>query len=471
MSLDDLCLAPIQTLAAQIERRSLSPVELTEVHLARIDRLDGTLHSYLTVTAEQARAEARQAEQEISRGWYRGPLHGIPVGLKDLFDTAGVRTTGGSRILADRIPTQDSTVASRLRAAGAVLLGKQTMHEFAIGLPDSGDYFPPPRNPWDLERTPGGSSSGTGAALAAGLCAGGMGSDTGGSIRNPAAFSGIVGLKPTYGLVSRHGVISLSWSLDHAGPMARTVADVAVMLQATAGYDPADPASANEPVPAYLPALSGSAHGVRIGVPRSDLESVEGIETDLLRVFYESLDVLARLGAEVRDVTLPVEEARIAQPTIMLAEAVAFHEPWLRTRRQEYGRGFQDRVLRGLFYTATDYIQALRARAAICRDLEDVMATIDLVAAPAVPRVAPTYGEDVGTPARLRGLFTGIFNLTGQPSISVPCGFDRRGLPIGLMLSGRAFDERTVLRVADAYEFATEWHLKRPPLVAGSASG
>jgi aspartyl-tRNA(Asn)/glutamyl-tRNA(Gln) amidotransferase subunit A len=465
VSPDELCLAPIQTLAGQLERRSISPVELTDAYLDRIERLDSKLHSYLTVTAEQAGAEARRAEQEIGRGWYRGPLHGIPIGLKDLFDTAGIRTTAGSRILADRVPTQDSTVTGRLRAAGATLLGKQMMHEFAIGLPDPGDYFPAPHNPWDLERTPGGSSSGTGAGLAAGLCAGGMGSDTGGSIRNPASYSGIVGLKPTYGLISRRGVITLSWTLDHAGPMARTVADVAILLQAVAGHDPADPASADVLVPEYVPALTGSAQGLRIGVPRSDLERAEGVEPDVLRAFYEAVDVLGRLGADVRDVSLPmIDQARIVQPTIMLSEAVAFHEPWLRTRRQEYGRGFRDRVPSGLFYSAADYIQALRGRALICRELEALMATVDLIAAPTVPRAAPTYAEDAATPARLRGLFTGIFNVTGQPSISLPCGFDGRGLPIGLMLSGRAFDERSVLRAADAYERATDWHLRRPPV-------
>lgn len=465
MSPDDLCLAPIQTLATHLERRSISPVDLTDTYLARIERLDGTLHSYLTVTAEQARAEAHRAELEITRGSYRGLLHGIPIGLKDLFDTAGIRTTAGSRVLADRVPTQDSTVTSRLRAAGAILLGKQMMHEFATGLPDPGDYFPAPRNPWDLERTPGGSSSGTGAALAAGLCAGGMGSDTGGSIRNPAAYSGIVGLKPTYGLVSRRGVISLSWTLDHAGPMARTVADVAIVLQAVAGHDPADPASADTPIPEYLPALTGTAGGIRIGVPRSDLERTEGLEADVLQAFYEAVGALEQLGAEVRDVELPLlDHARTVQPTIMFSEAVAFHEPWLRTRRHEYGRGFQDRALSGLFYSATDYIQALRGRALICRELEALMTTVDLIAAPTVPRTAPTYAEDADTPARMRGLFTGIFNVTGQPSISLPCGFDRRGLPIGLMLSGRAFDERTVLRAADAYERSTDWHLRRPEL-------
>lgn len=465
MSPDDLCFASIQTLAAQIERLSISPVEVTDAYLGRIHRLDGSLHSFLTLTAEQASAEARRAELEICRGAYRGPLHGIPIGLKDLFDTAGIRTTAGSRILANRVPTQDATVTSRLRAAGAILLGKQAMHEFAIGMHHASDYFSPPRNPWDLERTPGGSSSGTGAALAAGLCAGGMGSDTGGSIRNPAAYSGIVGLKPTYGLVSRSGVMPLSWTLDHAGPMARTVADVAILLQAVAGYDPADPTSANAAVSEFLPALTGSARGIRVGVPRSDLESAEGIEPDVVHAFFEAIDVLNQLGANVCEVKLPaLDQARTVQPAIMLSEAAAIHEPWLRTRADEYGRGFRDRVLPGLFYSATDYIQALRGRSLVCREMEALMATVDVVACPTVPRTAPTYAEDADTPPRLRGLFTGLFSVTGQPSISLPCGVDHRGLPIGLMLSGRAFDERGVLRAADAYQRATDWHLRRPAL-------
>lgn len=465
MSTQDLCLLPISALASLIRERRLSSQELTTAFLSRIERLDSHLHSYVTVTAERALAEARRADEEMANGLDRGLLHGIPLALKDLIDTAGVRTTGGSRLLRDRVPTLDATVTTRLREAGAVLLGKQTLGEFAIGAPHPDDFFPPARNPWGLDRIPGGSSSGTGAAVAAGLCAGGLGTDTGGSIRNPAGYSGIVGLKPTYGLVSRRGVIPLAWTLDHVGPLARTVADAALLLQAIVGHDPADPTSANTaPSPAFLSTLNESIKGIRIGVPRSFMESVEALVPEVLHTFDTALQVLRDLGAETCDVTLPlVEHAPTIQSTIMIAEAVAYHEPFLRTHRDHFGHGFQSAVLPGLFYTAADYIQAQRGRAVICRSIEDILERVDLIAIPTTVRTAPTFAEYEAMPANLRGLFTCTFNLTGQPSISIPCGFDSLGLPVGLLLSGRAFDEATILRAAQAYERATEWHTRHPP--------
>lgn len=465
MIAQDVAMLPISELSARIRQRSISPVELAEAYLTRIEELDGQLHCYLTITADRARAEARRAEQEIGQGISRGPLHGIPIALKDLYDTAGIRTTSGSRVLWDRVPTQDATVTSRLSAAGAVLLGKLMMHEFAIGAPYLDDPIPPAHNPWDLDRMPGGSSSGSGAALAAGLCAGSLGSDTGGSIRGPAAYSGIVGLKPTYGLVSRRGVLTLSWTLDHVGPMARTVADVAAILQAIAGHDPSDAASAQVPIPDYQAALTGSSQGIRIGVPWSFVESVPGLEPDVLAAFREAVDVLSRLGAEVRDVTLPhLDNAEAIHMTIMLSEALAYHEEWLRTRRSDYNRGFWDRVRPGICFTATDYIQALRGRTAFCRGFDEVLGSVDLIATPTMPRTAPTFAEESVVSPVLRGQFNRLTNLTGQPSLSLPCGFDGNGLPIGLSLAGRAFEECTVLRAADAYERATEWHLRHPPI-------
>jgi aspartyl-tRNA(Asn)/glutamyl-tRNA(Gln) amidotransferase subunit A len=467
MNLQDLCLLPLHELGARIQKRSLSPVKLTDSYLARIERLDSRLHSYLTLTPDRARDDAQRAEREISWGYYRGPLHGIPIGLKDLFDTAGVPTTANSRVLRDRVPLQDATVVSRLRAAGAVLLGRLHMSEFAIGTLYLDDDVLPARNPWNLDHMPGGSSSGSGSALAAGLCAGALGSDTGGSVRNPAAHSGIVGLKPTYGLVSRQGLIPLSWTLDHVGPMARTVADVALLLQTIAGYDPADPTSARVPIPDYTVSLSGSARGIRIGVPMTFIESRPGLDPDVLEGFRNALKVLQELGAEVREVILPgAEYVEAVLVPILLSEAIAYHQTWLRTRRHEYRRGFLSRVLPGLFYTGADYVQAQRGRSLLCREVENLMATVDLTATPTVRETAPTFEEHAAYTSLVSGGFAGLFNVTGQPSISVPCGFDHDGLPIGLMLSGRPFDEVTVLRAADAYQRATEWHLRYPPLVA-----
>lgn len=467
MSSATLCMLPLADLSARIRQRSLSPIELADAHLARIEQLDGELHSYLTVTAERARSDARRAEEEIARGAWRGPLHGIPIALKDLFDTAGLRTTAGSRVLRERVPARDAAVVERLAAAGAVLLGKLALHEFAMGSPRLDDFFPPARNPWDLNRIPGGSSSGSAVALAAGLCAGSLGSDTGGSIRHPAAHCAIVGLKPTYGLVSRRGATVLSWTLDHVGPMARTVEDAAIILQAIAGYDPADPASARAAIPDYRAALHGSIRGVRIGVPHAFVEATSGLEPEILGAFGAALDVLRQRGAEVRDVTFPMaEHAEAILLTILLSEAVAYHEPWLRARRHEYGRGFRERLLPGLFFTAADYVQAQRGRGLLCRGMEELMAEVDLIATPTMPRTAPTFAEEAAASPIPRSPFTRLFNITGQPSISVPGGFGRHGLPAGLMLSGRAFDEPTVLRVAAAYERATEWHGRVPPLLA-----
>jgi len=440
-------------------------VELTDAYLGRIESLDGKLKSFLTVTADRAHTEAERAARELAQGRSRGPMHGIPIALKDLFDTAGIRTTGGSRVLWDRVPSQDATVTSKLTAAGAILLGKLMMHEFAIGSPYLDDEIPPAHNPWSTDRVPGGSSSGSGASVAAGLCGGALGSDTGGSIRGPAAYCGIVGLKPTYGLVSRAGVLPLSWSLDHAGPMTRTVADTAIMLQAIAGYDPADAASAYVDIPDYSSTLSGSARGIRVGVPRQFVESAPSIEPAVLKGFNEALQTLTQLGADVQDIEIPgIDHAEAIQSTIMLSEAVAYHERWLQTKRELYGRGFWERVRPALFHTATEYIQAQRGRTMFCRSMSDALTRVDVIATPTMVRTAPTFLEEAETRPALRGQFNRVFNATGQPSLSVPCGFDHQGMPIGLLLSGRAFEETTVLRLGDAYERATEWHLKQPNL-------
>ena len=366
-------------------------------------------------------------------------MHGIPIALKDLFDTAGIRTTGGSRVLWDRVPPQDATVTSKLSAAGAILLGKLMMHEFAIGGPYLDDAIPPAHNPWSTDRMPGGSSSGSGAAVAAGLCGGAFGSDTGGSIRGPAAYCGIVGLKPTYGLVSRAGVLPLSWSMDHAGPMTRTVADTAIMLQAIAGYDPADAASAYVDIPDYSAALSGSARGLRVGVPRRFVETAPSLEPDVLKAFNESLLALTKIGADVQEIEIEgIDHAEAIQSTIMLAEAVAYHEQWLQTKRELYSRGFWERIRPALFHTATEYIQAQRGRTMFCRSMSEALTRVDVIATPTMVRTAPTFREEAESLSPLRGQFNRVFNATGQPSLSVPCGFDHQGMPIGLLLSGQS---------------------------------
>ncbi|MFN0074481.1 MAG: amidase [Chloroflexota bacterium] len=465
MTTAELTLLPITQLAQLIQSHEISASELTHAYVDRIEAHDHNLRSYLTVTTDRARSDARRADVELAQGRSRGPLHGIPLALKDLFDTAGIRTTGGSRLFWDRVPAQDATVTSRLSAAGAVLLGKLMMHEFAIGSPYLDDAIPPARNPWSIEHVPGGSSSGSGAAVAAGLCGAALGSDTGGSIRGPAAYCGIVGLKPTYGLVSRAGVLPLSWSLDHAGPMTRTVADTALILQAIAGYDPDDAASAQVPIPAYSRALSGSSRGIRVGVPRSFIESAGGLEPAVLAAFNESLQTLRELGAEMSEIEIPgIEHAEAIQSTIMLAEAVAYHEQPLKEQKALYSRGFLERVRPAIFHSATDYIHAQRGRTMFCRSMSEVLTRVDVIATPTMIRTAPTFREEAEGRSPLRGQFNRVFNATGQPSLSIPCGFDPKGMPIGLLISGRAFEETTVLRLGDAYERATEWHLNHPEL-------
>ena len=467
---NELCYLPISALAGEIEARRLSPVEVTEAYLERIERLDPQVHAYITVTAERARDEARAAEAEIAQGRYRGPLHGIPIGLKDLYDTAGIRTTGHSALFADRVPDQDSTCTRLLTEAGAVLLGKLSMHEFAYGPADPDkNPFPPARNPWDLERVPSGSSSGSGAGLAAGLCAGALGSDTGGSIRGPASICSIVGHKPTYGLCSRAGVLTLAWSLDHAGPMARTTEDCAILLQAIAGHDPADPASASVPIPDYRADLNNGIAGLRIGAPLAYLETVPDLDKDTFAAYRTALDELGRLGAKVEPVELPeAKHINSIGGIILVAEAYAYHQETFRTSPELYGEQFFTRTLPGALLSAADYITAQRGRQKIKRGFAELMTRVDLLATPTFPYPAVTFAEDLSTPAWGRTSLTRMFNMTGQPAISVPCGFSSRGLPIGLQLAGRPFEDAAVLRAAHAYEQATDWHNRRPPLANGS---
>lgn len=438
--------------------RRISARELTEAHLSRIEALDGRLRSYVTVTADQARADADRADRELAAGAARGPLHGIPVAVKDLFATAGILTTANSPTLATNVPDTDATVVTRLREAGAILLGKLQMNELAMGPVFEDDARPPARNPWDLGRATGGSSSGSAAALAAGLCSGSYGSDTGGSIRAPASYCGVVGLKPSQGLVSRAGINILSWSLDHVGPMARQVQDVALLLQATAGHDPADPTSAARPVADWSSGLEGDLRGVRVGVPASVVAD-SGATEEMVGAFEAAVETLAGLGASVRRVELPLMDQLDGMfNPIMFAEAAAYHEATL--RRGEHGRGFSQRALQGFLYTAVDYVQAQRGRRRLMNAMQALMVDVDIIVTPTVSGGALPVEDYVAAP---RSPFTRFFNLTGQPSLSLPCGFDANGMPLGLMVSGRRFDDATVLQVAAAYERSATWHQRRPP--------
>ena len=446
-----------------IRRRQLSPVELTRAFLERIQAVDGRLKTYVTLLAESAMAEAQAAEGEIARGGYRGPLHGIPVALKDLYDTKGVRTTAQSKVLEHRVPAEDATTTARLRGAGAVLLGKLALHEFALGGPQT-SIFEQARNPWDLERVTGGSSSGSGAAVAAGLCMASLGSDTGGSIRAPASLCGIVGLKPTYGLVSRYGVVPLSWSLDHCGPMTWTVEDAALVLQTIAGPDPKDPTTSAAPLPDYTQALREDVRGLRIGVPRHYfLEPRNGVEPETAAAVEQALKDLEGLGARVEEVTVPsLEYAWVANSVILLAEAAAYHRRNLQARPREFGDIVRVRFFMGALLSGVDYVQAQRARSRVRRELAEVLRRVDVLAAPTQPKPAARFQGFDPFAIGLTPSFTSPFNLAGVPAISVPCGFSGEGLPIGLQIAVRPFDEPTVLRVAHTYERHAGWYRRRP---------
>ncbi len=468
----ELAYASIAELAAQIRSRALSPVELVESLLGRIERWMA-LNAFITVTADAARAQAREADREIASGRYRGPLHGIPVSLKDLIDTRGIRTTCGSRILAEHVPTEDATLVARLRQAGAVLVGKTTLHEFAYGVTTNNPHFGPTRNPWDLERIPGGSSGGSGAAVAAGLGPASIGTDTGGSIRIPASLCGVVGLKPTYGRVSRHGILPLAWSLDHPGPLTRTVEDAALILNVIAGSDAGDLATLGQSVPDFTEALRHPVAGLRVGVVADDFH--REMTEDVRAAYEEALRALGSLGIQLENVPFPrPAEAGIAQTTIIMAEAASVHERWLRDRPGDYGADTLARLRRGQFLTATQYLRAQRVRALLVEEVGDLLRSHIALVLPTTPCVAPLINQDtvmVGdTPSDVRAILTRmtrLANFTGLPAISVPCGVGAEGMPVGLQVVGRPMDEATVLAIAHAYEQTTPWHTRRPPEPAG----
>src|SRR3954449_6634959 len=452
--------------AAQlIAAKELSPLEPLDSRLQRIERLPGRLNSFIRVLADEARATARTAEAEIAAGHYRGSLHGIPIGLKDIYETAGVATTGHSKVMQDHVPVADAFSVARLRAAGAALVGKLATHEFAFGGPSFDLPWPPARNPWDTARFTGGSSRGTGAAVAAGLVLGGTGRDTGGSIRGPSAYCGLAGIKPTYGLISRMGILPLAFSLDHAGPMAWTAEDCAILLQVMAGHDPADPASANRPIPDYRAALQAGVKGLRIGVIRHFYERDNEANAATRQAIEAAAQKFAELGCSVRDVTLsPLGDWASCGVLMMLAEAYTIHEHNLRQRFTDYGEIFRDRMVLAGLITAADYIQALRRRRELVAELDQAMSDLDLVMTAAAPSEAPRIEEVSKFAIMERPSLTMPFNVTGSPAMSVCCGYTEAGLPLPFQIVGKRFEDATVLCTAHAYEQATPWRGRRPEL-------
>jgi aspartyl-tRNA(Asn)/glutamyl-tRNA(Gln) amidotransferase subunit A len=455
----------INEAAPLLAGKVISPVELTRAFLERIDAFDSSLRSYVLVLHETAMDAARAVELEILAGRYRGPLHGIPVALKDIYGTRGIRTTACSRLMADHVPDTDAFAWKRLADAGAILLGKLENHEFALGGPASDGLFPHARNPWNREHYSGGSSSGCGVALAAGLCMGALGTDTGGSIRSPASYCGIAGLTTTSGLVSRGGVVPLSFSLDNCGPMAWTAEDCAYLLGAVAGHDADDPSSVAAPPVDYADSLGEDLHGLRIGYVRHFSHHDLAVGAEVNRAVEAALGVLAELGAEVSEVEFPsLADFSACNMVIMMSEAFAIHERDLRERPEAYTGITRDRLSLGAFLSATDYVEAQRLRRELVSAYRAVLERVDAVICPASPSTAPrTVEMEARKFAFLeQPLITTPFNCVGAPAVAVCCGFDGAGLPIGMQVGGGWFGDATVLRVADAYERATPWRQRRP---------
>jgi aspartyl-tRNA(Asn)/glutamyl-tRNA(Gln) amidotransferase subunit A len=454
---------PITELAPRLRDGSLSPVALTEACLDRIARYDGNVHSFIRVTAARALAAARAAEAEIAAGHYRGAFHGIPYALKDIIDVAGVPTTAHSRLMPDTPAEADATVTRHLEAAGGVLLGKLGTSEFALGGPSWDLPWPPPRNPWNTDFLPGGSSSGSGAAVAARFVPAAIGTDTGGSVRWPAAVCGIVGLKPTYGLLSRRGVQPNTFSLDHCGPMTRTVGDCALMLSACAGHDPLDPGSADVAIPDYSAALTGDIKGLRIGLVRN-WYAPEAMDTVIAAV-DAAADKLRALGAIVEEISLPdIGDYSDCKTLISASELFTIHKPDLQTRPEQFGAKLRQRVLGGAFIRAEDYLGAQRWRADLTRGMLALFSRYDALATAGWLGTADPADPNGSDFFRKRRLVTMPFSLAGIPALVVPCGFGAHGLPISLQIAAKPFAESTVLRIGDAYQRATDWHLRAPVL-------
>ena len=462
---------PATELSALIRSGDVSPVEAAEAYLDRIGQIDGKLNSYITVCRDEALAEAQQAEKEIAAGNYRGPMHGLPVAVKDQFYTKGIRTTGGSAILKDLVPNEDATVVAKLKAAGSVLLGKLNMSEYAMG--DA--FFHPfgtPHNPWDLSRNPGTSSSGSGAATAAFLCATSLGEDTGGSIRGPASFCGLVGIRPSWGRVSRYGVLGASWSMDTVGPISRTTADCAMTLGAIAGYDPKDPSTWDVPVPDYLSMLTGEIRGLKVGVIRERVDT-EVVDPEVRDHVVQAIAVLGEMGADIQEVSIPliVHSAAISN-TIILTDAAGVHRQGIDEHLGEYDHNIQIRLLVGSIIPAQAHQKAVKLRQVLRQQILDALEKVDVLVMPTSSIPASPIPTKAGIGSKqevLDGLagrrsFTAPFNVANTPALSINCGFTSQQLPVGFQIAGKPFDEGTLFRVAHAYEQATDWHSRRPPI-------
>jgi len=461
MQLTSLTLSEASNL---IRTRTITPLELTQACLERIQQVDPVLNSFITLSADTALEEAGRAGEQIQQGNYLGPLHGTPLALKDLYETRDVRTTAGSKIFSQHVPDQDAYTVERLKAGGAVILGKLNMHEIALGVTNVNPHYGPCRNPWNNERISGGSSGGSAVALAGRLCFGALGSDTGGSIRIPASLCGIVGLKPSYGRVSLRGVIPLSWNMDHAGPMARTVRDAALLLQAIAGYDSRDPASIDTPVDDYLAELESGIQGLRIALAWDDF--FRKTDPEVQEAVNAAARVCEGLGARVDQVPFPdAYRAARANSLMVPCDAAAFHHEQLEENPQMYGADVLQRLRTGAAYTSTEYVLARRAQTELRRKFETFFGVYDLLLTPTTAVSAPPIdGPDAVEQARLLTRYTAPFNLTGLPAISIPCGFTASGLPIGLQMISRPWAEATLLQAAYAYEQATNWYQKEPAL-------
>jgi len=472
-----------------IKKGEISPVDLTESVLGRISRLDEELNTYITVMGEKAMDAARTAEKEIASGSYRGPLHGIPIGLKDIFVMKGVPATCGSKMLENFLPPYDATVTKKILGAGAIVVGKNNMDEFAMGSSTESSYFGPTKNPWDVERVPGGSSGGSAAATAASLCLGSIGTDTGGSIRQPASFCGVVGMKPTYGRVSRFGMIAFASSLDQAGPITKTVEDTAIILNAISGHDPMDSTCVNTQAPDYTLSLRDDIKGVKVGVPREYF--IPGMDREVEEAAKKAIALVEGLGGEIVEISLPHTEYAVVTYYIIApseassnlarydgvkygyrtANAETLRDMYFRTRAEGFGSEVKRRIMLGTYalsagYYDAYYLKAQRVRTLIKKDFDDAFRKVDVIMAPTAPEVAFRLGEKTGDPIKmyLSDVLTIPCNIAGLPGISVPCGFSSEGLPIGIQVLGKPFDEGSVIHLAHAYEQHAGWRDRRPDI-------
>jgi aspartyl-tRNA(Asn)/glutamyl-tRNA(Gln) amidotransferase subunit A len=459
----DLTQLSLANVSDLLHRKTISPVEVTQACLDQIERLNPPVNAFITVTAEQALQQAREAESEIQRGHWRGPLHGVPLALKDLIDTAGIRTTAASAVFKDRIPTEDAEVVRRLKAAGAVLLGKLNMHECAFGGTSVPSHYGAVHNPWNLGRIAGGSSGGSAAAVAASMCFGALGTDTAASVRHPAAYCGVVGLKPTYGRVSTRGVMPLSWSLDHVGPICRSALDAALLLEGIAGYDALEPTSVDRPVERYSAAMNVKIANLRIGVVRHPY--FDQLDTDIEAAVNVAIEAIAKITSEVREVEFPY--ARVLM-TIGGAEAYAFHAPYFAKTPELYQPMTRQRLQQASSIPASEYVNARREMDRLRRQADQAFSLVDVLVTPTtvIPPISIEAGTadpplpPEGTPIEFRN--THMFDVLGIPAISVPCGFTHDGMPIGLQLAGPRFSEARVLAAAHGYQRVTDWHTRRP---------